>query len=98
MELLISQNIKPYTSYRLRAELEILQKKTICTNFDRLSLILDQLSQTELHTQFKLRLKQTLSKSKPRLTILIMVCQHIQNEVLIYLVPKVLEPNTSCKS
>ena len=37
--------------------------------------------------------KKTLSKSKPRLIILIMVCQHIQNEVLIHLVPKVLEPN-----
>ena len=35
----------------------------------------------------------TLSKPKPRLIVLIMVCQHIQNEVLIYLVPKVLEPN-----
>ena len=41
----------------------------------------------------KLILKQTLSKSKPRLNVLIMVCQHIQNEVLIHLVPKVLEPN-----
>ena len=42
---------------------------------------------------FKLTLKQTLSKSKPRLNVLIMVCQHIQNEVLIRLVPKALEPN-----
>ena len=41
----------------------------------------------------KLTLKQTLSKSKPRLNVLIMVCQHIQNEVLTRLVPKVLEPN-----
>ena len=41
----------------------------------------------------KLTLKQTLSKSKPRLNVLIMVCQHIQSKVLIHLVPKVLEPN-----
>ena len=35
-----------------------------------------------------------MSKSKSRLIVLIMVCQHIQSEVLIHLVPKVLEPNT----
>ena len=34
-----------------------------------------------------------MSKPKPRLIVLIMVCQHIQSEVLIHLVPKVLEPN-----
>ena len=34
-----------------------------------------------------------MSKSKPRLNVLIKVCRHIQNEVLIHLVPKVLEPN-----
>ena len=32
----------------------------------------------------KLTIKQTLSKSNPRLNVLIMVCQHIQNEVLIH--------------
>ena len=45
----------------------------------------------------KLNLNQTLSKSKLRLNVLIMVCQYIQIEILIYLVPKVLEPN-SCFS
>jgi len=34
-----------------------------------------------------------LSKPKPRLIVLIMVFQHIQIEVLIHLVPKILEPN-----
>ena len=67
--------------------------------FDRSSLTFDPLSLVVLHskflqnTRFKLTLKQTLSKLKPRLIILIMVYQYIQNEVPIYLVPKVLEPN-----
>ena len=67
--------------------------------FDQSSLTFDRSSLAVLHskflqnTQFKLTLKQTLSKPKPRLIVLIMVCQHIQNEVLIYLVPKILEPN-----
>ena len=66
---------------------------------DQSSLIFYRLSLAILHskflqnTRFKLTLKQTLSKPKPRLIVLIMVCQHIQNEVLIHLVPKVLEPN-----
>ena len=34
-----------------------------------------------------------MSKPKPRLIVLIMVYQYIQHEVLIHLVPKVLEPN-----
>ena len=69
------------------------------TIFDRSSLIFDRSSLVVLHGKFlqniwfKLTLKQTLSKSKPRLIVMIMVCQHIQNEVLIYLVPKVLKPN-----
>ena len=33
----------------------------------------------------KLTLNQTLSRSKPRLNVLIVVCQHIQNEILIHL-------------
>ena len=66
---------------------------------DRLSLIFDRSSLAVLdnkflqNTRFKLTLKQTLSKPKPRLIVLIMVCQYIQIEVLIHLVPKVLEPN-----
>ena len=43
---------------------------------------------------FKLTLKHALSKPTPRVIVLIMVCQHIQNEVLIHLVSKVLEPNS----
>ena len=67
--------------------------------FDQSSLTFDRSSFAILHskflqnTQFKLTLKQTLSKPKPRFIVLIMVCQHIQNEVLIHLVPIVLEPN-----
>ena len=60
--------------------------------FDRLSLAVLH-SKFLQNTRFKLTLKQTLSKPKPRLIVLIMVYQHIQNKVLIYLVPKVLEPN-----
>ena len=41
------------------AELEILQKKTICTNFDRSSLIFDRLSQEDLHKHEQ----QTLNES-----------------------------------
>ena len=67
-------------------------------NFCRIfwSTILDWSSFAVLHnkflqnTRFKLTLKQTLSKPKPKLIVLIMVCQHIQNEILIDLVPKVL--------
>ena len=71
--LYLGQNIKPYTSYGLRAELEILQKKTFCSTFDRLSLILDRSSQTKLHNEFcsssipTLHKTHTLSKSKIRL-------------------------------
>ena len=60
---------------RAWAELEILQKKkTICTTFDRSSLILDRSSQTEMHNEFcsssipTLHKTHTLSKSKIRLT------------------------------
>ena len=59
----------------------------------------DQSSLAVLHskflenTRFKLTLKQILSKPKPRFIVLIMVCQHIQDEILIHLVPKVLKPN-----
>ena len=60
--------------------------------FDQSSLAVLH-SKFQQNTWFKLTLKQTLSKPKPTLIVLIMVYQHIQNEVLIYLVPKVLEPN-----
>ena len=81
------------------ATFETFLQNSRTTCFDRLSLTFDQSSLAILHskflqnTRFKLTLKQTLSKPKPRLIVLIMVCQHIQNEGLIYLVPKVLEPN-----
>ena len=67
--------------------------------FDQSSLTFDQSSLIVLHskflqnTRFKLTLKQTLSKPKPRLIVLIKVCQPIKNEVLIHLIPKVFEPN-----
>ena len=64
---------------------------TACFNRSSLAVLHSKFLQ---NTRFKLTLKQTLSKPKPRLIVLIMVFQHIQNEVLIYLVPKVLEPNT----
>ena len=81
------------------ATFETFLKNSGTACFDQSSLTFDRLSLAVLHskflqnTQFKLTLKQTLSKPKPRLIVLIMVCQHIQNEVLIYLVTKVLEPN-----
>ena len=81
------------------AAFEIFCRIFRATILDRSSLIFNRSSLAILHskllqnTRFKLTLKQTLSKPKPRLIVLIMVCQHIQNEVLIYLVPKVLEPN-----
>ena len=34
-----------------------------------------------------------MSKSKPKLIVLIIICQHIQSEVPIHLVPEILEPN-----
>ena len=37
--------------------------------------------------------KHTLSKPKPRLYVLVMVCQHNTNWISNTLVPKVLEPN-----
>ena len=64
---------------------------TACFNRSSLAVLHGKFLQ---NTRFKLTLKQTLSKPKPRLIVLIMVFQHIQNEVLIYLAPKVLEPNT----
>ena len=73
--------------------------RTAC--FNRSSLTFNRLSLAVLHskflenTRFKLTLKQILSKPKPRFIVLIMVCQHIQDEILIHLVPKVLEPNNN---
>ena len=64
---------------------------TACFNRSSLAVLHGKFLQ---NTRFKLTLKQTLSKPKPRLIVLIMVFQHIKNEVLIYLVPKVLKPNT----
>ena len=62
-------------------------EKTICMTFDRLSLILDRSSQTELHNEFcsnlipTLHKTHTLSKSKTRLKlVLIMVCQQYKLE------------------
>ena len=57
-------------------------RKTICTSFDRSSLIFDRLSQTDLYSKScntldsNITLKHTLSKSKTRVNVLIMVCQH----------------------
>ena len=57
-------------------------RKTIYTNFDRSSLIFDWSSQVDLHSKYcrtlssNFTLKHTLSKSKTRLNVLIMVCQH----------------------
>ena len=57
-------------------------RKTICMSFDRLSLICDRSSLVDLHNKSYNILysnfthKHTLSKSKTRLNVLIMVCQH----------------------
>ena len=54
------------------------------TCFDQSSPTFDRSGLLVLHskvlqnTQFNLTLKQTLSKPKPRLIVLIMVCQHIK--------------------
>ena len=61
-------------------------KKKIYTNFDRSSLIFDRLSQADLHSKScnildsNFTLKYTLSKSKTRLNVLIMVCQHYKTK------------------
>ena len=71
--LYLGQNIKPYTLYGLRVELENLQKKTFCPTFDRSSLNLDRSSQTKMHNELcnssipTLNKTHTLSKSKIRL-------------------------------
>ena len=57
--------------------------------FDRIYFSINQALQ-KLNSNFlqlldsKLNLNQTLSKSKPRLNVLIMVCQRIQTEVLVH--------------
>ena len=79
--LYLRQNIKPYTLNEPGLSWKILQKK-ICTSFDRSSLILDQSSQADLHNNSystfdsNFTHKHTLSKSKTRLNVLIMICQH----------------------
>ena len=68
--LYLEENIKPYTSYGLRAELENFAKKTFCPNFDWSSLILDRSSQAKSYYNFcsnstpTLHKTHTLSKSK----------------------------------
>ena len=76
---------------RAWAELEKFCKKTIYTNFDRSSLILDQSSQADLHSKSCSTLdsnfthKHTLSKSKTRLRCFDHGLPTLQNEVLIHL-------------
>ena len=89
--LYLGQNIKLHISYGLRAELEILQKKTFYPTFDRSSLILDRSSQTELHNEFynnsiqTLYKTHTLSKFKTKLkTCFDHGLQTIQIRVLIH--------------
>ena len=64
--------------------------RTTCFNQSSLAVLHSKFLE---NTRFKLTLKQILSKPKPRFVVLIMVCQHIQDEILIHLVPKVLKPN-----
>ena len=65
-------------------------KKTICTSINRLSLILDRSSQTDLHSKSYKILnsnfthKHTLSKSKVRLKRFDHGLPTLQNEVLIH--------------
>ena len=70
-------------SNRAWAKLEKIYRKLIYTRFDRSSLAdLANKSCNTLDSNFTNN--QTLSKSKPRLNVLIMVYQHIQSEALIH--------------
>ena len=74
-------------------------KNFLSAILDQSSLFFDRSSLAELNSNFlqlldsKFTLKKTLSKPKPRLIVLIMVCQHIHNGVPIHLVAKVIESN-----
>ena len=86
--LYLRQNIKPYTSYGLRAELKNSAKKTFCPNFNRSSLILDRSSQAESYYNFCSNSIPTLHKThtlwaslnKTIKPDLIMVCQQYKLE------------------
>ena len=81
------------------AELEILQKKTICMSFDRSSLIFDRSSLADLANKscnsldFNFTNKHTLSSLNLDLMSWSWFANTLQVYVLIHLDPKVLEPN-----
>ena len=71
--LYLGQSIKPYSSYGLRAKLEILQKKNIMPNFRSVESNSRSIEPDELRNEFcsslipTLHKTHTLSKSKTRL-------------------------------
>ena len=74
-------------------------RKTICTSFDRLSLIFDRLNQADLHSKSYRTLnsnftyKHTLSKSKTKMKTFWPRFANITNWSFNTFKPKVLEPN-----
>ena len=96
--LYLRQNIKPYTSNRLRLSWKFLQK-TIYATFDQSSLILDRSSQKELHNKFysnsipTLHKKQILWASLNKTKMFWSWFANITNWSSNTFKPKVFEPN-----